>query len=173
MFYAIFFSIPTAHPKTLILAHVRFFGTIRHFEWYWSTFYCVLFLALVEFVDPFDAKKAFTRLAYSKFKNVPLFLEWAPEQSLAPKLHTQPKSEHENNVGHENPIESVKEEAEEEEEPEPDTTLFVKNLHFDTTDEVLRQVRRYLFSKKFTYKIENYLNEIFRMLYSSCVVHEL
>lgn len=27
----------------------------------------------------------------------------------------------------------------EEEEPEPDTTLFVKNLNFDTTDETMRQ----------------------------------
>ncbi|KAI5637264.1 RNA recognition motif domain-containing protein [Phthorimaea operculella] len=35
--------------------------------------------ALVDFVEPFEAKKAFTKLAYSQFKSAPLYLEWAPE----------------------------------------------------------------------------------------------
>lgn len=34
--------------------------------------------ALVEFFEPSMAKKAFQKLAYSKFKHVPLYLEWAP-----------------------------------------------------------------------------------------------
>uniref|UniRef100_A0A1A8Q9G9 Probable RNA-binding protein 19 n=1 Tax=Nothobranchius rachovii TaxID=451742 RepID=A0A1A8Q9G9_9TELE len=34
--------------------------------------------AIVEFLEPTEAKRAFTRLAYSKFQHVPLYLEWAP-----------------------------------------------------------------------------------------------
>uniref|UniRef100_A0A8C7ZC57 Probable RNA-binding protein 19 n=1 Tax=Oryzias sinensis TaxID=183150 RepID=A0A8C7ZC57_9TELE len=34
--------------------------------------------AIIEFLEPTEAKRAFTRLAYSKFHHVPLYLEWAP-----------------------------------------------------------------------------------------------
>lgn len=36
-------------------------------------------MALVEFDEPTEARKAFRQLAYSKFKNQPIYLEWAPE----------------------------------------------------------------------------------------------
>lgn len=35
--------------------------------------------ALIEFVEPTEARKAFSKLAYSKFKYLPLYLEWAPD----------------------------------------------------------------------------------------------
>lgn len=35
--------------------------------------------ALIEFLEPTEARAAFKRLAYSKFKNLPLYLEWAPD----------------------------------------------------------------------------------------------
>lgn len=38
--------------------------------------------ALVEYLDPSEAKKAFKKLAYTKFKNLPLYLEWAPENAF-------------------------------------------------------------------------------------------
>lgn len=38
--------------------------------------------ALVEFLEPSEAKKAFSKLAYSKFKSLPLYLEWAPENTF-------------------------------------------------------------------------------------------
>jgi multiple RNA-binding domain-containing protein 1 len=41
-------------------------------------------LALAEFNDPKSAKKAFAALAYSKYKRVPLYLEWAHEAALIP-----------------------------------------------------------------------------------------
>ncbi|XP_066148088.1 probable RNA-binding protein 19 [Euwallacea fornicatus] len=86
--------------------------------------------AIVEFLQPSEARKAFLKLAYSKFKSVPLYLEWAPENSL---LERKPEIQEEI-------TEKVKEESEEEElEPESDATLFVKNLNFLTTDEGLRQ----------------------------------
>lgn len=38
--------------------------------------------AIVEFLDAVEAKKAFSKLAYTKFKNLPLYLEWAPENTF-------------------------------------------------------------------------------------------
>ena len=35
-------------------------------------------LALVEFLEPADARRAFKGLAYKRFQHVPLYLEWAP-----------------------------------------------------------------------------------------------
>lgn len=32
----------------------------------------------MEFLDAGEAKQAFKNLAYSRFKNLPLYLEWAP-----------------------------------------------------------------------------------------------
>lgn len=34
--------------------------------------------AIVEFLEPTEAKAAFRKLAYSKFRHMPLYLEWAP-----------------------------------------------------------------------------------------------
>lgn len=41
--------------------------------------------AIIEFIEPSEARKAFNKLAYSKFKNMPLYLEWAPDNSLSDK----------------------------------------------------------------------------------------
>lgn len=35
---------------------------------------------LVEFIHNSEAKTAFRQLAYSKFKHLPLYLEWAPDK---------------------------------------------------------------------------------------------
>ena len=34
-------------------------------------------------MDKIEAKRAFLKLAYTKFKNLPLYLEWAPEGALS------------------------------------------------------------------------------------------
>ena len=39
-------------------------------------------MALVEYADKLKAKRAFRGLAYKRYKRVPLYLEWAPENSL-------------------------------------------------------------------------------------------
>jgi multiple RNA-binding domain-containing protein 1 len=36
----------------------------------------------VEFLEPSEAKIAFTKLAYTKFKHLPLYLEWAPSDTF-------------------------------------------------------------------------------------------
>ncbi|CAN7985348.1 unnamed protein product, partial [Ixodes hexagonus] len=108
--------------------------------------------ALVEFQEPSEARTAFRRLAYSKFKHVPLYLEWAPVGVFKEKKKAVPTPTLEGVAGeepgkiakedakHEEETERQKEEEEEEEElPEPDTTLFVKNLNFATTEDALRE----------------------------------
>ncbi|KAF5272764.1 hypothetical protein FQA39_LY07791 [Lamprigera yunnana] len=92
--------------------------------------------AIVEFFEPTEARSAFTNLAYSKFKYAPLYLEWAPDNSLLPQVAME-KGNEVNNADKTEVVEM--EEEEEESEPEPDTTLFVKNLNFKTTDKVLRE----------------------------------
>lgn len=46
---------------------------------------------IVEFLDSGEAKKAFRNLAYSRFKSLPLYLEWAPVQVF--KAEFTPKTE--------------------------------------------------------------------------------
>jgi len=74
-------------------------------------------MAIVQFEEASSAKEAFRSLAYKKYKNVPLFLEWAPmdlisRPSLAGSQHTKV-------------LEDVEERG---------VTLYVKNLSFGTKD---------------------------------------
>ncbi|KAK1796435.1 hypothetical protein P4O66_009487 [Electrophorus voltai] len=111
--------------------------------------------AIVEFLEHTEAKRAFTKLAYTKFQHVPLYLEWAPMAvfSTPPKGHkaepvpvckveqTDPKKKEE----------EAEEEEEEEEESLPGSTLFIKNLNFSTTEKTLQET----FSKCGAVKICN------------------
>jgi multiple RNA-binding domain-containing protein 1 len=123
----------------------------------------------VEFIEPSEARKAFTRLAYTKFKHLPLYLEWAPDDSF---ISPVAKSSQENNTtdklsqskgmksseaanaksmantitdeSKQNKTENNgqdEDDDEDEDEPEPDTTLFVKNISFNTTEEQLKKVK--------------------------------
>lgn len=120
--------------------------------------------ALVDFIEPFEAKKAFTKLAYTQFKHVPLYLEWAPENVflksaeknveptkrieesepvMAKESHNSRKDSKEE-IKNDNVVkESALNDVDEAEEPENDTTLFVKNLNFRTTDAELKSVRTF------------------------------
>ncbi|XP_048198851.1 probable RNA-binding protein 19 isoform X2 [Perognathus longimembris pacificus] len=112
--------------------------------------------AIVEFLEPLEARKAFRHLAYSKFHHVPLYLEWAPvgvfsstaQQKSEPQdgpgdaaesLEAEPAP-----AGSQAPVqegaEDGSEEDEEDEESAPGCTLFIKNLNFSTTEETLKQV---------------------------------
>ncbi|KAJ0176548.1 hypothetical protein K1T71_007727 [Dendrolimus kikuchii] len=114
--------------------------------------------ALVDFVEPFEAKKAFTKLAYSQFKSAPLYLEWAPENVFIKTSEKTSINEEETSIKgtdkHDKKYETAKatddyndseskatkaeESVEILEEPENDTTLFVKNLNFKTNEDVLK-----------------------------------
>ncbi|XP_015191541.1 PREDICTED: probable RNA-binding protein 19 [Polistes dominula] len=116
--------------------------------------------ALVEFLEPSEARKAFTKLAYTKFKHLPLYLEWAPDNSFTKKLSESNKNKNKHNVQNKLPdtVASVemnnvdkdksnekhsneenKEMEEDDEEPEPETTIFVKNINFSTTESALKE----------------------------------
>ncbi|XP_054905016.1 probable RNA-binding protein 19 [Poeciliopsis prolifica] len=95
--------------------------------------------AIIEFLEPTEAKRAFTRLAYSKFHHVPLYLEWAPVGVFtAAKTETdKEKTEKEDKKKGEDEQE---EKDDEEEETVPGSTLFIKNLNFSTTEEKLQEI---------------------------------
>ncbi|TMS03993.1 putative RNA-binding protein 19 [Larimichthys crocea] len=95
--------------------------------------------AIIEFLEPTEAKRAFTRLAYSKFQHVPLYLEWAPVGVFV-AARPEPVLEKKEAVK-EDKKEEVEEEEEEEEEEEsaPGSTLFIKNINFSTTEEKLQE----------------------------------
>lgn len=114
--------------------------------------------ALVEFLEPSEARKAFTKLAYTKFKHLPLYLEWAPDNSFINKLSKSDQSKSKNDLKNkleEAPVEtkgvgkedelnknqdkSKEIENENDDEPEPDTTIFVKNLNFSTSESTLKE----------------------------------
>lgn len=47
----------------------------------------IITTGLVEFVQNSEAKTAFRQLAYSKFKHLPLYLEWAPDKVFTHAAH--------------------------------------------------------------------------------------
>lgn len=124
--------------------------------------------ALIEFLEPTEARTAFRKLAYSKFKDLPLYLEWAPENTFktaaTKAIEPLPENPFEKtqaelvaaavkvNVfddsrrkAHEEAERLEKEQAslaEQDEddgtEPEPNTTIFLRNLNFATREPAVR-----------------------------------
>jgi len=84
--------------------------------------------AIVEFIEPSEARKAFKRLAYSRFKHTPLYLEWAPENIFK----KEEKGEKETS--------EVKEEEVEAHIPVEGSTLYVKGINFSTNSDTLKKV---------------------------------
>ena len=96
-------------------------------------------IALVEMPIQNEAKVAFKKLAYSKFKNLPLFLEWAPIGTFTKEYNAEEvKQTRENQIKEQVHIPSTP--AEEIEDPDamPVATVFVKNLNFETSDHGLK-----------------------------------
>ncbi|KAM4827370.1 putative RNA-binding protein 19 [Thomomys bottae] len=122
--------------------------------------------AIVEFLEPLEARKAFRHLAYSKFHHVPLYLEWAPvgvfsstaQQKSEPQDRPGGAAEREEvepgpagsqataEEGGEAPAGKMEEaenedgDDEDDDESSPGCTLFIKNLNFSTTEETLEEV---------------------------------
>ncbi|XP_074494180.1 putative RNA-binding protein 19 isoform X2 [Sebastes fasciatus] len=94
--------------------------------------------AIIEFLEPTEAKRAFTRLAYSKFQHVPLYLEWAPVGVFV-AAKPAPEQKEEAMKEEKKDEEEGEEEEEEEEESAPGSTLFIKNLNFSTIEENLQE----------------------------------
>ncbi|XP_036318086.1 probable RNA-binding protein 19 [Rhagoletis pomonella] len=127
--------------------------------------------ALIEYCDPSEAKQAFKKLAYSKFKNVPLYLEWAPEQTFTTTLNGEPIIPKQEEISNAYNEKTTKETAEnipkadenmdtaregnnsqtkedddnlDSEPPEANTTLFLRNLNFKTISETIKNHFKHL-----------------------------
>lgn len=104
--------------------------------------------ALIEYCDPSEARQAFKKLAFSKFKNLPLYLEWAPEDTFTRTVSGEaiiPKTEPKPEVKEEKPKpEPEPEEEDVDDEPEQDTTLFLRNLNFKTVQETVYEHFKHL-----------------------------
>ncbi|CAN6229503.1 unnamed protein product [Urochloa humidicola] len=99
--------------------------------------------ALVVFVEASEAQHAFKKLLYTRYKDTPLYLEWAPENILSP-TSAPVDGDEKNDVGERIVIKDFVEQTVEGVSPEeidPDRvesrSVFVKNLNFKTTDELL------------------------------------
>ncbi|EIN05691.1 RNA-binding domain-containing protein [Punctularia strigosozonata HHB-11173 SS5] len=101
-------------------------------------------MAVVEFAQPDETRKAFKAVAYRRMGNSIIYLERGPEGMFTGKV---PSEEEANGALAKEPVRI--------EEPEEDaageelslaagTTLFVKNLAFSTTSERLTQLLRHL-----------------------------
>ena len=87
-------------------------------------------LALIKYAHGNDAKKAFKKLAYKRFRHVPLYLEWAPV--TAENMQTAISNDDEMAAQEK---EAFIDEDEDEEVPtDVQRTVFVKNLNFTTTE---------------------------------------
>jgi multiple RNA-binding domain-containing protein 1 len=91
-------------------------------------------IAVVEYMHPNDAKVAFRKLAYRRFKSVPLYLEWVPLAASKEGDASIAKRQ----GGDASAIDDVADPVDDEVEVGPTFTLYVKNLNFSTTEEKLR-----------------------------------
>lgn len=103
-------------------------------------------LALVIFLEPAEARVACRGLAYKRYKDAPLYLEWAPSNILCQDLEVDDKSKSNMVVGEQEAKKvSLEQQVEgiSQDELDPDRvesrSLFVKNLNFKTADENLRK----------------------------------
>ncbi|XP_075069988.1 putative RNA-binding protein 19 [Mixophyes fleayi] len=105
--------------------------------------------AIVEFLEPTEAKQAFRKLAYTKFQHVPLYLEWAPINVFSssptvmktePIKDTKIEEQEKECVETQTEQKSEPDEEDDEEETLQGCTLFIKNLNFSTSEETLREV---------------------------------
>lgn len=100
-------------------------------------------VALIEFFEPSEARAAFRALAYSKFKHVPLFLEWAPMRALAPLQNREANSEVVSVTDTRaitSPSSAGADPSEADDTFSSTSTLYIKNLNFSTTSDTLKTV---------------------------------
>jgi len=105
-------------------------------------------VALVEFVDPINARRAFKGLAYRRYQSVPLYLEWAPLAVLRPSkdaassLSSTSVSDvpiaRDKAVPH--LIEGEEDDGASNGNPATVRSLYVKNLSFSTSEETIKSL---------------------------------
>ncbi|KAL6995184.1 hypothetical protein U1Q18_005319, partial [Sarracenia purpurea var. burkii] len=103
-------------------------------------------LSIVVFLEPTEARSAFRGLAYKRYKDAPLYVEWAPDDILSQNSTSVDDAnttviigEHEvKRVLLEQHVEGITD-ANIDPERIESRSLFVKNLNFKTSDESLRK----------------------------------
>ncbi|XP_065865872.1 multiple RNA-binding domain-containing protein 1-like [Euphorbia lathyris] len=103
-------------------------------------------LALVVFLEPSEARAAFKGLAYKRYKDAPLYLEWAPSNVLSESPVSKSNEDSSNAVGEHDAKRVMLEQNVEgisEIDIDPDRiesrSLFVKNLNFKTSEDSLKK----------------------------------
>ncbi|KAJ3220780.1 hypothetical protein HK099_004023 [Clydaea vesicula] len=95
-------------------------------------------VALVEFLEANEAKAAFKRLAYTKYKSLPLYLEWAPTGAFNSKFEST-KKKNEIAITNGTTSDLLLDDTKDDPDMMPVATLFVKNLNFSTTEQQLKE----------------------------------
>lgn len=100
-------------------------------------------LAVVEYADSSDAKRAYGSLAYTKFGDTPLYLEWLPREALGEGKHSAHENPSARPNSSENDANALDKDLDapvtEGKESLRNASVYVKNLNFDTRDEALRE----------------------------------
>ncbi|WOG88716.1 hypothetical protein DCAR_0207951 [Daucus carota subsp. sativus] len=103
-------------------------------------------LALVIFLEPAEARSAFRRLSYKRYKDAPLYLEWAPANILNPTSASLSDANDSVIIEEQNAKRGFLEQhvngtADMDIDPDrvESRSLFVKNLNFKTSDESLKK----------------------------------
>ncbi|KAG9455284.1 hypothetical protein H6P81_008188 [Aristolochia fimbriata] len=103
-------------------------------------------LALVVFLEAAEARAAFKGLAYKRYRDAPLYLEWASSDILIPGSKGEAEPRKNSVVGEKEVKKILLEQSVQgipEEDLDPDRvesrSVFVKNLNFKTTDDSLRR----------------------------------
>ncbi|XP_071715693.1 multiple RNA-binding domain-containing protein 1 [Rutidosis leptorrhynchoides] len=103
-------------------------------------------LGLVVFLEPSQARAAFTHLAYRRYKDTLLYLEWAPDDIFSEDQTAVTGEKEASFIGeHEKKRALLEQELEVTTDVDIDTeqnesrSLYVKNLNFKTTDEGLKK----------------------------------
>lgn len=102
-------------------------------------------LALVIFLEASEARAAFKGLAYKRYKDAPLYLEWAPGDILSPNQKLE-QDEPKDTISEQSMKSVLLEQTLGgmlEDDIDPDRvesrSVFVKNLNFKTSDECLKK----------------------------------
>ncbi|KAJ8763754.1 hypothetical protein K2173_003536 [Erythroxylum novogranatense] len=103
-------------------------------------------MALAVFLEPAEARSAFKGLAYKRYKDAPLYLEWAPANILNQSSGSKIDEKSNIALGEGDAKRMLLEQSLEgisETDIDPDTiesrSLYVKNLNFKTSDESLQR----------------------------------
>eukprot|EP00803_Ostreobium_quekettii_P008397 evm.model.scf_755.2 EVM.evm.TU.scf_755.2 scf_755:39034-44967(+) len=99
-------------------------------------------LALVEFEGQEGARRAFRSLAFKKYQNVPIYLEWAPKDvfASAPRVADEAHSEDEADVPKDDATDARAASEPEGDDAVKTPSIYIKNLAFSTNQEALRKL---------------------------------